>query len=72
MLLLLASLASVSLPLTYKHARELAFQTPYTLDADRRAMMSLPARASGKVTAGHSGCSPGTAPHNPAWSAGST
>lgn len=36
MLFLLASLATLSPPLTYRQARELAFQTPYALDAARR------------------------------------
>ncbi|GHH26032.1 hypothetical protein GCM10008023_40110 [Sphingomonas glacialis] len=36
MLFLLASLVSISAPFTYHQARELAFQTPYALDAKRR------------------------------------
>lgn len=36
MLFLLASLAAISSPPTYRQARELAFQTPYALDAERR------------------------------------
>lgn len=36
MLFLLASLAAISSPLTYRQARELAFQTPYALNAERR------------------------------------
>lgn len=46
MLFLLASLVTVSAPLTYRQARELAFQTPYAVDA--KAKGAAPAALKGQ------------------------